>query len=152
MPFYESTFIARPDLSAQQAEALAARLAAIISQNGGAVAKTEYWGLRNLAYRIKKHRKGHYHMFALEAAPETVKELERNLRLEEDVLRYLTVKVDSLEVEPSPLAHSRGTREEKFSEPRGNFRGARAARAEQREKSEEKETTGRDNEKPGGGE
>lgn len=150
MPFYESTFIARPDLSAQQAEAFAARFAAIVTQNGGSVVKTEYWGLRNLAYRIKKHRKGHYLMFVLDALPETVKELERNMRLDEDVLRYLTVKVDSLEVEPSPLAHVRGTREEKSSEERGSPRGAQAARAPQREEGEGKEETGSDNKVSGG--
>ncbi len=129
MPFYETTFIARPDLSSQQAEGLAERFAGLVTENGGAVAKTEHWGLRSLAYHIKKHRKGHYVMFGLDAPSATVKELERSMRIDEDVLRFLTVRVDMIDPEPSAPIHSRGGREDR---PRGE-RGGREARDERGE-------------------
>src|SRR5487761_103147 len=110
MPFYETIFIARQDVSSAQVEALTDTLANLVTEHGGKVTKREYWGLRNLAYRIKKNRKGHYVLFNLEAPPAAVNELERNMRINEDVLRYLTIRVDELEAGPSAvmLAKSRG--------------------------------------------
>jgi len=107
MPFYENVFIARQDVSAAQVEALAESFAGIVAQAGGKVTKREYWGLRNLAYRVKKNRKGHYMLFNLDAPPAAVNELERNMRINEDVLRYLTVRVEALEEGPSAVMQNR---------------------------------------------
>jgi small subunit ribosomal protein S6 len=113
MPFYENVFIARQDISSAQVEALADAFTAIVTQQGGQVAKREYWGLRNLTYRIKKNRKGHYMLFNLDAPPAAVSELERNMRINEDVLRYLTIRVEALEEGPSAVMQSRGRSEER---------------------------------------
>jgi len=107
MPFYENVFIARQDVSAAQVETLAESFAGIVAANGGKVTKREYWGLRNLAYRVKKNRKGHYMLFNLDAPPAAVNELERNMRINEDILRYLTVRVDALEEGPSAVMQNR---------------------------------------------
>jgi len=111
MPFYESVLIARQDVSAQQVESLSENLQEIVRNNGGTVAKTEYWGLRNLAFRIKKNRKGHYLLMHLDGPPEAVQEFERNARINEDVLRYLTVRVDALEEGPTVMMQTRTARE-----------------------------------------
>ncbi len=103
MPFYESVFIARQDIAASQVDALAEQFTSIVSGLNGKVAKREYWGLRNLTFRIKKNRKGHYVLLNIEAPPAAIAEMERNMRISEDVLRYLTVKVDALDPNPSPI-------------------------------------------------
>jgi small subunit ribosomal protein S6 len=103
MALYEHVVISRQDISPQQAEALNDTLKQLIEANGGAVAKIEYWGLRNLTYRIKKNRKGHYSLLAIDAPAAAVQEMERQLGLNEDVLRYLTVRVDELDLELSPI-------------------------------------------------
>jgi small subunit ribosomal protein S6 len=103
MALYEHVLIARQDISAQQAEALNDQLKALLEEQGGKVAKIEYWGLRNLAYRIHKNRKGHYSLLAIDAPSAAVKEMERQLSINEDVLRYLTVKVEGLDLELSPI-------------------------------------------------
>ena len=95
--------IARQDISPQQAEALNDTLKALIEAGGGSVAKIEYWGLRNLTYRIKKNRKGHYSLLAIDSPAPAVKEMERQLSLNEDVLRYMTVKVEEIDLELSPV-------------------------------------------------
>ncbi|MBX6369005.1 MAG: 30S ribosomal protein S6 [Rhodospirillales bacterium] len=117
MPFYETVFIARQDISAQQVEALADQFAEIVSQNGGEVKKREYWGLRNLAYRIKKNRKGHYVLFNIDAPPAAVAEMERNMRINEDILRYQSVRVDELDEGPSPIMAAKGRREREATSP-----------------------------------
>jgi small subunit ribosomal protein S6 len=128
MAFYEHVVIARQDISPQQAEALNDQLQTLITEGGGTVAKIEYWGLRNLTYRIKKNRKGHYSLLAIDAPSAAVKEMERQLSLNEDVLRYLTVRVDELDLELSPvLARRERERErdrdrgERSPGPRGGF-------------------------------
>ena len=103
MAFYEHVVITRQDISPQQAEALNDQLKALVEEHGGNVAKIEYWGLRNLSYRIKKNRKGHYSLLALDAPAPAVKEMERQLSINEDVLRYITVRVDELDLELSPV-------------------------------------------------
>lgn len=113
MPYYENVFIARQDISASAAEALGERFASVIKENGGEVAKKEYWGLKNLAYRIKKNRKGHYVLFNIEAPWSAVQEMERQMRINEDVLRFLTLKVDELETGPSVVMQHRPGREER---------------------------------------
>jgi small subunit ribosomal protein S6 len=111
MALYESVLIARQDISAAQAEALTEKYAEIIQAHGGSVAKRESWGLRTLAYRIRKNRKGHYTLLNIDAPADAVKEMERNMRIDEDVLRYLTIRVDELEEEPSAILRSRGGRD-----------------------------------------
>ena len=108
MPLYENVFIARQDISAAQADALADAFTQLISNNGGEVKKREYWGLRNLAYRMRKNRKGHYVLLNLAAPPAAVAELERTMRINEDVIRYMTTRVDALEEGPSVIMQSRG--------------------------------------------
>ncbi len=103
MALYEHVLIARQDISAQQAEALNDQLKAMLEEQGGKVAKIEYWGLRNLAYRIKKNRKGHYSLLAIDAPAPAVKEMERQLSINEDVLRFLTTRQDELDLELSPI-------------------------------------------------
>src|SRR3974390_2372674 len=97
MALYEHLLIARQDISAQQVDALATHLKTIVEGEGGKVEKQEYWGLRGLAYRIKKNRKGHYVLLNINAPGKAVQELERQLKINEDVLRFLTVKVDQFE-------------------------------------------------------
>lgn len=102
MPLYEHIFIARPDLSPQQAEALIETYGNVLRAEGGNVGKTEYWGLRNLAYRIKRYRKGHYSLMNIDAPHTAVAEMERRMRLSSEVVRFLTVSVDALDDKPSP--------------------------------------------------
>ncbi|KAF0139606.1 MAG: small subunit ribosomal protein S6 [Rhodospirillaceae bacterium] len=111
MPFYETVFILRQDASTQQVENLTDQFIALISAQGGRIGKRESWGLRNLAYRIKKNRKGHYVLFTIDALPEAILEMERQMRINEDVLRYLTVRTDKLDDQPSPILQNRGGRE-----------------------------------------
>ncbi len=103
MPYYEHVVIARQDVSPQQAEALNDQLKHLIEENGGHIAKIEYWGLRNLTYRVKKNRKGHYSLLAIDAPAAAVKEMERQLSINEDVIRYMTVRVEELDLELSPI-------------------------------------------------
>ncbi|MCP1241091.1 30S ribosomal protein S6 [Acetobacter lambici] len=119
MPLYESVLIARNDISQQQVDAILDGIAAQIEADGGAVRKREYWGLRSLAYRIKKNRKGHYALLGLEVRSELLKEIERQLSLNEDILRLLTLRVDEIDEAPSPVLSRKG---EDRGE-RGSFRG-----------------------------
>jgi len=129
MSLYESVIIARQDIPATQVEVLAAGFADIVRAQGGQVTKTEQWGLRNLAYRIKKNKKGHYVLFNLDAPPEAVTELERNMRLNEDVLRFLTVRVEALETEPSAMLRKDERADRPFGErERERERGDRPRR------------------------
>ena len=110
MPLYETVIIARQDISSQQVETLTETASAFITDGGGNVAKVEQWGLRNLAYKIKKNRKGHYVLLNIDAPADAMKEMERNLRLNEDVLRHMTIKVDELEEGDSVMLQSRSSR------------------------------------------
>lgn len=103
MAFYEHVLIARQDISPQQVDALLEDITRTVQELGGRVEKSEYWGLRNLSYRVRKNRKGHYCLLNLNAPAEAVHELERKQRINEDVLRYLTIRVDELDEEPSPV-------------------------------------------------
>lgn len=126
MPFYESVFIARQDIAAPQAEALADSFTSIIEAQGGKVTKRENWGLRNLAYKVKKNRKGHYVLFNIDGPAAAIAEMERNMRIHEDVLRYMTVRVEELEEGPSAIVRSRG-REDGEREGGGGGRGGPGA-------------------------
>jgi small subunit ribosomal protein S6 len=103
MPLYEHVFLARQDLAQAQVDALAENASKIINDNGGKVVKTETWGLRSLAYRIAKNRKAHYVMLDLDAPAQAVAELERQSNINEDVIRFLTIKVDEHEKGPSAM-------------------------------------------------
>ena len=113
MPLYESVYIARPDISATQVETLTAVMTKILEENGGKVTKDEYWGLKSLAYRIKKNRKGHYSLLNIDCPAAALTEMERNMRLHEDVLRYMSVRVDEHEEEPSVMMQSKSSRDDR---------------------------------------
>lgn len=122
MAYYESVWIARQDISASQVETLADELAEQIKTNGGEVASREYWGLKSLSYRIKKNRKGHYMLFNLDAPAAAVQEFERTMRYNEDVLRYLTVRVNELNAEPSAMMQAKGRGDDRGRGGRGRHR------------------------------
>ena len=111
MPLYESIVIVRQDVTAAQVDALADGFSEILTKNGGSIERREYWGLRTLAYRIKKNRKGHYVLFNIDAPSESVQAMERNIRLNEDVLRYMTIRIDEARPDPSPIMQGKGDRE-----------------------------------------
>jgi small subunit ribosomal protein S6 len=113
MALYEHMLIARQDISAQAVDALATHLKTIIENEDGKVEKQEYWGLRSLAYRIKKNRKGHYVLLNINAPAKAVVELERQLKINEDVLRFLTVRVDQFEQSNSSRKREREREDEK---------------------------------------
>jgi len=135
MPLYENVFITRQDASTAQVEALGETFAGIIQANGGQVSKKEYWGLRNLSFRMKKNRKGHYMLLNIDAPAPAVIELERNMRINEDVLRYLTVRVEALEEGQSAILQNRG-REGDRDRDRGDRRGGRFFRDRDRDRGD----------------
>jgi small subunit ribosomal protein S6 len=103
MPFYEHVFIARQDLSQAQVDALAETVTNVITEFKGEVHKTETWGLKQLAYKIQKNRKGHYVMLSAEVSGEAIAEIERQAAISEDIIRWMTIKVDELEKGPSVM-------------------------------------------------
>ena len=113
MSLYENIFIARQDISAAQVDALADTFTQLLTDSGGEVKKREYWGLRNLAYRMRKNRKGHYVLLNIDAPPTAIAELERTMRINEDVIRYLTIRVSALDEGPSVIMQSRGGRDDR---------------------------------------
>jgi small subunit ribosomal protein S6 len=119
MPFYEHIFLARQDLSAQQAEEMMAQYKGVVEQNGGSiVGDPEYWGVKSLNYRIKKNRKAHFVMLRLDTPPAAVDEMERQERINEDIIRFITVRVDAHEEGPSIMLQKRD-RDERREERRG---------------------------------
>ncbi len=113
MRFYECIFVARQDITSAQVENMAKHYTSVIKNDGGQVGKIEFCGLRTLAYPIKKNKKGHYVLMNVTAAPATIAEIERQMKLSEDLLRYLTVRVESLDDNPSALMQQRSFRDEK---------------------------------------
>ncbi len=124
MPCYESVFIARQDISAAQAEGLTETFSQIISSNGGNVVSVENWGLRSISYRIKKNRKGHYVLMNIDAPAPALHEMERQMRIHEDVLRNMTIRVDGFEEGPSAMLRNK----DRDDRPRRNDRGDRGDR------------------------
>src|SRR5918995_3453195 len=118
MPLYEHVFLARQDVTSQQVEAMVDQYKGVIEQNGGKVEKTEMWGVKSLAYRIKKNRKAHFTMFNLDAPAPAVAEMERQMRINEDILRFMTIRVDALDAEPSVMMQKRERDERKDRERR----------------------------------
>ncbi len=132
MPLYEHVFLARQDLAQAQVDALAENATTIITDNGGSVAKTETWGLRSLAYRIAKNRKAHYVMLDINAPAAAMAELERQTGINEDIIRFMTIRVD--EHETGPSAMMRRSERDRERGPRGD-RGDRPDRAERAERA-----------------
>jgi small subunit ribosomal protein S6 len=124
MPLYEHVMIARQDLAAAQAEALIEHFSAILSDNGAKVVGTEYWGVKTLAYKINKNRKGHYLFLRSDGPAPAVQELERLARLHEDVLRVLSVRVDRHEEGPSVQMQKREDRDRDAARPDPRRSGA----------------------------
>ena len=122
MPLYEHVVLARQDVSAQQVEELAAQLKGVIEQMGGKVSKLEQWGVKTLTYRMRKNRKAHFTLFNVDAPPAALNEIERQERLNEDVLRYLTVRVDEHEEGPSAMMRKSDRDERGDRGDRGGFR------------------------------
>ena len=115
MSLYEHVVITRPDISTTQVEEFVQNLATKIENMGGSVEGAEYWGLRNLAYKMKKNRKAHYSLLKINALPATIHEIERQHRINEDILRYLSIRVDEFLDEPSPILKKREERKRRES-------------------------------------
>ena len=148
MPLYEHVFLARQDLAQAQVDALAENATKIITDNGGKVVKTETWGLRSIAYRIAKNRKAHYVMLDIDAPAAALAELERQTGINEDVIRFMTIRVDAHEKGPSAMmrrqerdSRDRGDRGPRGDDrgDRGGYRGDRGDRPERAPRGEEME-------------
>ena len=116
MPLYEHVFISRQDLSNTQAEGLVEHFGIVLKDNGGTVVNSEYWGLKTMAYKINKNRKGHYAMMRTDSPSEAVQEMERLMRLHEDVMRVLTIKVDKHDEDPSVQMNKRDDRSDRHEQ------------------------------------
>lgn len=134
MALYEHIFMARQDISAQQVEELTAHFKGVLEENGATIGRTESWGLKSLQYRINKNRKAHYVLMDVDGPGAAIHELERQMRIHEDILRYMTVKVDAHEEGPSAMM-KRGDRDSRG--PRED-RGPRENRAPREDKGEDK--------------
>lgn len=152
MPLYEHVFMARQDVSGQQVDALVEQFKGVIESNGGKVGKIENWGIKTLAYRIRKNRKAHYALMNLDAPPAAVAEMERQMRLNEDVLRFLTVRVEEHEEAQSVMLQKRDRDDRRrgrdfdgerggFGDRERGFGGRDRDRGERRPRRDE-ETTG----------
>ena len=127
MALYEHIYLARQDVSAQQVEELTNALTEVPSQGGGKVTKNEYWGLKSLSYRIKKNRKAHYSLLNIDAPHIAVAEMERQMRINEDILRFMTIRVDEHEEGPSAMMQKRD-RDDRDGDRPGGPRGDRGDR------------------------
>ncbi len=145
MPLYECVLIARNDVTQQQVEGLADQIAQLVEGDGGSMKKREYWGLRNLAYRVKKNRKGHYMLLGMDAPASFITEMERQLRLNEDVIRFMTLRVDEIEEGPSAIVSRKSEeRDRVFRGPRPSGRfdsGRRRSPYDDREEFRAREGT-----------
>ena len=138
MAFYEHIYLARQDVSPQQVEEMTNALTEVLVAGGGKVTKNEYWGLKSLSYRIKKNRKAHYSLLNIDAPAPAVAEMERQMRINEDILRFMTVRVDELEEGPSAMLQKRDRDDDRGDRPgggrpdrggdRGGFSGERRPR------------------------
>jgi small subunit ribosomal protein S6 len=130
MPTYEHTFLARQDVTAQQVTGLMNTYKAVIEEHGGSVGKTEYWGLKSISYKIKKNRRAHYTFFNIEAPHEAVIEMERQMRISTDIIRFLTVRVEELDDKPSAMMRKQDDRD------RDRDRGDRGPRPPRRDRDD----------------
>lgn len=122
MPLYEHVFLARQDISQAQVDALTKEYTDVITEAGGKIGKSEYWGVKSLAFKIKKNRKAHYTLLNIDASPSAVAEMERRMGLSPDVLRFMTIRVDAHETEPS-IQMRKSDRDDRRDGDRGGFRG-----------------------------
>ena len=128
MALYEHIFMVRQDASASQVEALTDQFKTILSDNGGSVAKAEYWGIKSLTYRIRKNRKAHYSLMNIDAPSAAVVEMERQMRIHEDVLRYMTIRVEEHEEGPSAMLRKSDRDDRRGGRPGGRDGGDRPPR------------------------
>jgi len=131
MPLYEHILLGRQDISAQQFEGLVETYQAIIKDNGGSIEKTENWGIKNLAYKIKKNRKAHFALMNIDAPHEAVAEMERQMGISTDVIRFLTLRMDELDSGPSAMM-KRGDRDDRRGGRGDRDRGPRGDRDRER--------------------
>jgi small subunit ribosomal protein S6 len=148
MPLYEHVYLARQDASAQQVDELTAQLKGVIEGLGGSIKKAEYWGVKSLSYRLRKNRKAHFTLMDIDAPPPAINEIERLERLNEDVLRYLTIRVDAHEEGPSAMMR-RAERDRDREDRRGDRgdrgeRGDRGDRGERGDRPRDRDRRGRD--------
>ena len=134
MATYEHVYLARQDVTAQQVETMTSQFKSVIESLGGSIVKVEYWGVKSLAYRIRKNRKAHFSLFNLDAPHAAIAEMERQMGLNEDVLRFITIRVDALEEGPSAMMRKRddGDRED-----RGDRRGRMGDRPPRRPREDQ---------------
>ena len=130
MALYENVFVARQDVPTTQVETLTTQFADLVTGLGGTVSKKEYWGLRSLTYRIKKNRKGHYTLLNIDAPAAAIKELERTMSINEDIIRFMTVRVDELEEGPSAIMQRSAEKADRPGGDRGDRWGDRPPRRE----------------------
>lgn len=144
MALYEHVFLARQDVSQQQVDALVEQYTGLISEMGGSVAKTEYWGMKSLAFRIKKNRKAHYTLMNIDAPSDAVGEMERQMGINEDVLRFMTIRVDEFEEGPSAMMRKsdRDDRRGGRGDRPGGDRPDRGERRPRREEATEAKSEG----------
>lgn len=135
MALYEHVFLARQDISQQQVENLVEHFKTLISESGGSVGKVENWGLKSIAYRINKNRKAHYVLMNIDAGSDAVAEMERQMRLNEDIMRFMTIRVEEHEEEQSAMMQKRD-RDDRRGD-RGNRGGGRGDRGDRRPRREE---------------
>ncbi|MDX2201182.1 MAG: 30S ribosomal protein S6 [Hyphomicrobiaceae bacterium] len=122
MPLYEHVFLARQDISQAQVEALTKEFSQVIEEGGGKIAKSEYWGVKTIAFKIKKNRKAHYSLLNIDAPPAAIAEMERRMGISTDIIRFITVRVDEHETEPS-IQMRKSDRDDRRDGDRGGFRG-----------------------------
>lgn len=135
MPLYEHVFLARQDASSQQVEELTSQMTGIVEQLGGKVTKTENWGVRSLTYRINKNRKAHFILLNIDAPSAAVAEVERQERISEDVIRYLSIRVDELEEGPSAMMR-KADRDRERDDRGGGYRGDRGDRGDRADRGD----------------
>ena len=157
MPLYEHVYLARQDASTQQVDDLTAQLKGVIEGLGGSIRKTEYWGVKSLSYRLRKNRKAHFTLMDIDAPSPAINEIERLERLSEDVLRYLTIRVDAHEEGPSAMMRraerdrdredrrgDRGERGDRFERGERGDRFERGERGDRGERPRDRDRRGRD--------
>lgn len=149
MPLYEHVFLARQDISTQQVETLVQEFKTVLESNGGTVGKNEYWGVKTLSFRIKKNRKAHFQLINIEAPHAAVAEMERQMRLQSDILRFLTLRVDAHETEPSAMMRRSDDRDRRDDRGgRGDRDGGRGRDGGFRRDRPDRDNRDRDRDRP----
>jgi small subunit ribosomal protein S6 len=144
MPLYEHVYLARQDASTQQVEELTGQLKGVIENLGGTIKKTEYWGVKSLSYRLRKNRKAHFTLMDIDAPPPAINEIERLERLNEDVLRYLTIRVDAHEEGPSAMMRRAERDRDREDRRDRDDRRDRGDRGERGERGRDRDRRGRE--------